>query len=192
MTPDYVWFNGTADHYLIGDKVDTTKPILLNKFNRDYSDPNAQIIPVKIHRAKQIYDLKYNQLIEPKLFSAKKGDGGYWKDFNWDTACKVGMENIGKKYSGHHCFVSTQMYWTLNHMVAPGEKSVSCIECHSSDGRLKNLAGFYLPGRDENSMVKIIGIGAIIISLIGVFVHALLRIISYAKQNRKNKTLTEE
>jgi len=192
LTPDYVWFNGTAAHYLIGDKVDTTKPILLNKFNGDYSDPNAQIIPVKIHRAKQIYDLKYNQLIEPKLFSAKKGDGGYWKDFNWDTACKVGMENIGKKYSGHHCFVSTQMYWTLNHMVAPGEKSVSCIECHSSDGRLKNLAGFYLPGRDENSMVKIIGIGAIIISLIGVFVHALLRIISYAKQNRKNKTLTEE
>jgi octaheme c-type cytochrome (tetrathionate reductase family) len=185
LVPDYVWFNGTADHYIMGDKVDTTKPIQLNTLNGDYSDPNSQIIPVKTHRAKQIYDTKYNQIIEPKLFSAKKGDGGYWKDFNWDTACKIGMENIGEKYSGHYAFVRTQMYWPLNHMVAPGEKAVSCIECHSSDGRLRNLSGFYLPGRDENSTVELLGIGAILISIIGVVIHALVRIFSHRKYNKQ-------
>jgi hypothetical protein len=191
VVPEYTWFNGTADHYIMGDKVDTTKPININTLHGDYNDPNAQIIPVKVHRAKQIYDTKYNQIIEPKLFSAKKGDGGYWKDFNWDTAAKLGMESIGKKYSGHHAFVRTQMYWPLNHMVSPSEKSVSCIECHSSDGRLKNLTGFYLPGRDENSTVEFIGIGAIITSILGVIIHALVRIFSNAKRNRKSNTLKE-
>jgi len=192
VVPEYTWFNGTADHYIIGDKVDTSKPINMNTLHGDYCDPNAQIIPVKVHRTKQIYDTKYNQLIEPKLYSAHKGDGGYWKDFNWDTAAKLGMEGIGKKYSGHHTFVRTQMYWPLNHMVSPSDKSVSCIECHSSDGRLKNLKGFYIPGRDENSAVEFIGIGAIVSSILGVIIHALLRIFHNAKRNRKSNNLKEE
>lgn len=182
LVPDYAWFNGTADHYFIGDKVDTNKPINLNTLHGDYSDPDAQIIPVKIHRGKQIYDTKYNQLIEPKLFSEKKGDGGYWKDFNWDTACKIGMENIGKKYSGHHTFVRTQMFWPINHMVAPEEQAVSCVECHSRDGRLKNLNDFYLPGRDENTQATFVGKLIILLSLLGVFIHASLRIITYYKR----------
>jgi len=77
-------------------------------------------------------------------------------------------------------------------MVSPSEKSVSCIECHSSDGRLKNLTGFYLPGRDENSTVEFIGIGAIVTSILGVIIHALVRIFSNAKRNRKSNTLKEE
>lgn len=192
VVPEYVWFNGTANHYIMGDKVDTTKPININTLNGNFSDPNAQIIPVKVHRGKQIYDTKYNQLLEPKLFSQHKGDGGYWKDFNWDTASKIGMENTGKKYSGHHAFVRTQMFWPLNHMVAPSEKAVSCIECHSSDGRLKDLKGFYIPGRDENATVEFIGMGSIITSILGVLIHAFLRIFNNAKYYRKSKTINLE
>ncbi len=52
LEPEYVWFNGTADHYLIGDKIaDTTKPLQINKLFGSYADADSKIIPVKIHRS---------------------------------------------------------------------------------------------------------------------------------------------
>ena len=31
LKPDYVWFNGTASHYLIGDTVDPSQPLKINE-----------------------------------------------------------------------------------------------------------------------------------------------------------------
>lgn len=187
IKPDYVWFNGNAGHYIIGDKI-TSTPIQLNTLNGSYSDKYSKIIPVKISTGDQIYDKKYNYLIIPKLFDPEKGDSAYWQDFNWNDAATAGMKHIGLPFSGSYGFVNTEMYWPINHMVSPKEKSVSCAECHTRDnGRLAKLGGFYLPGRDRNTLLDFFGKWLIILSIIGVVIHNSIRIYS-AYQTKKVET----
>jgi octaheme c-type cytochrome (tetrathionate reductase family) len=174
LEPEYVWFNGTADHYLLGEKI-SGSPLKMNPFNGMYSCPESKIVPVKIHRGKQIFDPVTNMLIQPKLFSKNKGEGAYWVDFNWDTACAVGMANIGLPYSGKYDWIETEMYMNLNHMVAPKEMSLSCKECHAREGRLTQLSGFYLVGRDRSKVLDLAGIALILVAAGVVFIHALMR-----------------
>jgi hypothetical protein len=148
---------------------------------------NSKIIPVKIHKAKQIYDCKNKMIIQPKLYADKKGEGGYWKDFNWNIAAKLGMESVGSEYSGDFCFVNTVMFWPLNHMVSEKEKSLQCVDCHSRNGRLKNLTGFYMPGRDYSSIIDTLGTLIILLSLVGVMVHAGIRIFVHYKKLKFSK-----
>ena len=56
-----------------------TKPLKINELYGSYDDPDSKIIPVKIHRTKQIYDTQNHYLIQPKTVSTADGDGGYWK-----------------------------------------------------------------------------------------------------------------
>jgi len=183
LNPEYIWFNGTADHYLVGDIVDTSEVIKMNTLHGNFKDSEAKIIPVKIHRAKQIFDCKNKMIIQPKLFAEKEGEGGYWKDFDWNIASKLGMQSIDEPYSGHFCFVKTEMTWPLNHMVSDKTKSLSCIECHTrDDGRLKGLTDFYMPGRNYNATIDNLGLLLILLSLGGVIIHGFIRIITSKKR----------
>ncbi len=177
VKPDYRWFNGTADHYLLGDTIKSV-PVQMNTLYGSHDDKESKIVPVKIHTGDQIYDKQYNILVQPKLFSENKGDSAYWKDFDWVTASAAGMRQTGFPYSGDYGFVETVMYWPINHMVAPKDQTVGCAECHTREnGRLATLSGFYLPGRDYNK--KLDGFGAFLfwISLGGVMAHTAMRII---------------
>ena len=187
VKPDYVWFNGTANHYLPGDKI-TTNPLQINSLNGSYDDKFSKIIPVKINTGDQPYDKKFNYLIVPKLYAPEKGDSAYWEDFDWNTASIAGMKRLGLPYSGEYGFVQTVMYWPLNHMVATKDKSVSCAECHTSNnGRLAKLSGFYMPGRDRNSLLDFFGKWLIILSIAGVIIHNSIRIyIAYKRKQIEN------
>jgi len=187
LQPEYVWFNGNASHYMLGDIIeDTTKPLILNQLKGSYSDKESKIIPVKIHRSKQPFDPINKLLIQPKLFAEKKGEGALWKDFNWDRANEIGMKDVNLPYSGKYSFIKTEMYWPVNHMVSSKENSVKCVECHTrNNSRLAGLNDFYMPGRDKNSFVDFTGISIIIISFIGVSVHGTLRYFS-SKKNKNN------
>ena len=183
LVPEYVWSNGTATHYLLGDTI-TTVPIRLNDLHGSYSDPDAKIIPVKISRAKQPYDERYHWLIQPKLFGEKKGEGAFWEDFDWNQAAKEGMAVVGKPFSGDMGFVETEMVLPVNHMVSPKGQTVQCTECHTRNhSRLAGLKDFYLPGRDHNATIDGAGILLIGLSLAGVVTHATVRIMS----NRRHK-----
>jgi len=186
VKPDYIWFNGTAAHYLEGDKIsDITKPLILNKLNGSYSDDESKIVPVKIHAAKQPFDPINRILIQPKLFSEKKGEGAFWKDFNWLTASEVGMKDVHLPFSGKVAFIRTEMYWPVNHMVAPKEQAVECSECHTRiNSRLDGLRDFYMPGRDFSKPVETTGILLVIFSMIGVVLHGSIRIINSWKNKR--------
>ncbi len=186
VKPEYLWFNGTASHYLVGDTIDSSKPVKINTLYGNYDDPDAKIYPVKVHRGKQIYDTQYHYLIQPKLFSAKPGDGGFWGDFNWNRAAEEGMKKINLPYSGKYGFVQTEMYWPVNHMVSPKEQAVSCTECHTRDnGRLAHLNGFYLPGRDYDASVELFGKGILLLTLAGVVLHGGARIVMKRKRQPK-------
>ncbi len=185
VRPEYVWFNGTASHYLTGDTNSTQEPIKMNTLHGRYDDPESKIIPVKIHRAKQPYDPINKFVVQPKTFSLVEGDGGYWKDFDWNTSIQHGMDYVGLPYSGQYIFATTEMYWPINHMVSPKANTVPCIECHTREkSRVGNLKDFYMPGRDYNASIEMLGIGAIIFSLFAVGIHAVVRIISKKKTIR--------
>ncbi len=185
LKPDYIWFNGTASHYLLGDVIkDTTKPVVLNQLHGAYADKDSKIIPVKIQKTIQPFDPVNRMLIQPKLYADKKGEGAFWKDFNWKTASAKGMEIVGLPYSGKTSFIKTEMYWPVNHMVSTKEKSLKCTDCHSTENsRLAGLTDFYMPARDRNSFVENVGYAMIILSLIGVLFHGAIRIFS----SKKNK-----
>lgn len=187
VKPDYIWFNGTASHYLEGDVIeDTTKALVLNPLYGSYSDQNSKITPVKIHVANQPFDPVNRMLIQPKLYSHYKGDGAFWKDFNWLEAAKKGMNDVGLPFSGKISFITTKMYWPINHMVSTKDKTVGCNECHvRENGRLAGLNDFYMPGRNYSSIVETMGKLLIIFSIIGVLLHGRIRFISYRKLNKK-------
>jgi octaheme c-type cytochrome (tetrathionate reductase family) len=183
LKPEYMWFDGTATHYLIGDTIDSSTPVRINRLLGDYDDPDAKIYPVKVHRARQIYDVGYRYLIQPKTVSTKPGDGGYWAEFNWDRAAQEGMKLLKLPYSGKYNFVETEMSWPINHMVSPAKQSVQCTECHTrTNGRLAGLGGFYIPGRDYNPFVEALGKGVILLSLLGVVLHGSTRIFVRRKE----------
>ena len=189
LEPEYTWFNGTASHYLLGDVIDdTTKPVILNKLNGSYRDRDSKIIPVKIHRAHQPFDPVNRMLIQPKLYADKKGEGAFWKDFNWELAAKKGMEKVNLPFSGKISFISTEMYWPVNHMVSTKDKSLQCTDCHTSENsRLAGLTDFYMPARDRNNVVDFTGIAIILMSILGIFVHSSIRIASSRRRKRNEK-----
>ncbi len=178
LKPEYTMFNGTADHYLLGDKYsDTSKPLVLNELYGKYNDNDAKIIPLKIHRAIQPYDPITQMLIQPKLYSDKVGDSALWKDFDWQKAAKAGMENVGLPFSGQISFIRTEMNLPVNHMVSKKENSVKCEECHTqNNSRLAGLKGFYMTGRDNNSLIETSGLIMIIITFFGVMIHLIIRL----------------
>jgi len=157
VIPNYQWYNGKADYYQIGDKINPKYPVKLNRLNGYIADPNAKIYPFKKMTGKQIYDKKNKYLIIPHLF----GKEGFWKTWDWDLASKIGMETVGLDYSGEYDFVETEMFIPIAHMVPPKEKALKCWDCHHpSKGRLDWKAFGYPKdpmsgkGRASNGLLK--------------------------------------
>jgi octaheme c-type cytochrome (tetrathionate reductase family) len=177
VVPDYIWFNGTADHYLLGDTIKSV-PVQMNTLYGSHADKDSKIMPVKIHTGDQIYDTKYTTLIQPKVFAFNKGDSAYWKDFDWELASIAGMKRVGLPFSGEYDFVETVMYWPINHMVSPKEQAVGCAECHTREnGRLASLTGFYLPGRDHDKTLDTLGVILFFGALLAVTLHGAFRVV---------------
>jgi octaheme c-type cytochrome (tetrathionate reductase family) len=132
FVPEYYWYNGIQDRYLIGDTFDPSEPLVINPLEGSINDPKARIMPFKVHRAKQPYDMVHNYLLQPKTV----GEGGFWTEFDWDQAFRLGSEAVGLDYSGEYGFAETWMFWPLTHMVAPGGDALQCNDCHGEESRL--------------------------------------------------------
>ncbi|MDX1599985.1 MAG: tetrathionate reductase family octaheme c-type cytochrome [Anaerolineales bacterium] len=132
FVPEYYWYSGVEDRYLLGDPIDPDGVTEINSLAGHIYDPEAVIFPFKVHRAWQPYDAVNNVLLQPKTV----GEGGFWSEFDWDQALELGAEAVGMEYSGEYGFAETVMYWTQSHMVAPSGEALQCGACHSEDGRL--------------------------------------------------------
>ncbi len=144
VVPEYRWHNGQADYYRSGDKFDPNKTVELNRLTGNIEDEASRISPFKVMRGKQIYDSGYRYLVTPKLF----GEDGYWKTWDWNKSAALGMASINLPYSGKFGFVETEMYWPINHMVAPAEKALKCSACHTQK-KSKRLDWEQLGYRDD-------------------------------------------
>lgn len=177
VVPEYHWFNGVITHVLQGDTIDDSAPVRLTRIEGDRNDPDSKIYPFKNFKGKQVYDAGNKTLVVPKLFGPK-GSGAYWKDFDWLKSAEVGQKEAGMPFSGKIGFVETEYLRPIAHMIAPGANALSCKDCHNANGRLKNLAGFYMPGRDRFKGLDRFGWIGCLILLGAVVVHGLGRILT--------------
>jgi octaheme c-type cytochrome (tetrathionate reductase family) len=138
VVPEYVWFNGKVEYTLLGDKVDPTKVVPINKYFGSQDDPESRLWPVKVMRGKQPYDSGNNTLAVPKTV----GKDGFWKTFDWASGMKLGMEAVGMPYSGKYGFIETEMLWPISHMVAPADEALVCKACHGKEGRMVGVVDF--------------------------------------------------
>jgi octaheme c-type cytochrome (tetrathionate reductase family) len=136
FVPEYRWYNGNATRYILGDKIDPNEVTPINPPQGDINDPTAKIWPFKIHLAKQPYDKVNNYFLQPKTY----GEGGFWTEFDWDLALRLGSEAVGLDYSGQFDFAESEMYWPTTHMVIPADESLSCDHCHGPESRLDWVA----------------------------------------------------
>jgi octaheme c-type cytochrome (tetrathionate reductase family) len=140
FVPEYRWYNGYADRYILGDKMDPDEVTPINLPLGDINDPTALIWPFKVHRAKQPYDAVNNFFLQPKTV----GEGGFWTEFDWDLALRLGSEVVGLDYSGQYDFAETDMYWPITHMVVPADNALTCTYCHGPEGRMDwEALGYY-------------------------------------------------
>ena len=124
VVPQYLWFDGTRQTYLLGDKIDPSKTAVLNAPLGDKHNSRARIYPFKVHRAVQPYDT------EKKVLTAVQFEDALWKDYDWAQAIDLGMKAVGSSFSGKYGFVATEMYTPVHHEVAPAKQSLGCADCH--------------------------------------------------------------
>ncbi len=173
VKPVYAWFNGSMSTMTVKDTIDPSQEVVVSGPVGMADDPNARIYPFKVHRGVQPYDKVNNNLLAPML----SGKYGYWATLDWQVALSKGMEAMGVPYSGQFDFVSSTYYFPTTHMVAPKDNVVGCTECHvSQDGRMAEVPGVYMPGRDSLKMVDTLGWLAVIGALLGVVLHGIGRV----------------
>jgi len=129
--PEYHWYNGNNERYLLGDPINVGGVTPLNKPLGDINDPTAKIWPFKIHQGNQISDANYGYLLQPQTTTEE----GYWTTFDWDSALVNGAKVTGLPYSGEYEFALTEMYWKQSHMISPASEALQCQDCHGENGR---------------------------------------------------------
>jgi octaheme c-type cytochrome (tetrathionate reductase family) len=182
LKPEYGWYNGIIKSVTAKDQIDPGKPVKVSWPLGDRQDANARIYPFKVHRGKQPYDKVNNTLLVPLL----SGKDGYWTSLDWERALTKGHESANIPYSGQFDFVDTTYVFPITHMVAPKDNVVACIECHTqTDGRLANLEGFYMPGRDKANWLDMFGWIAVLGALAGVTLHGVGRLFTNGNGKKK-------
>jgi len=184
LVPEYHWYNGTMTQMTIDQEFDPAKVVQINHPVGSADDGNSKIYPFKTMRTNQPYDKVRNRFVAP-LLSTKEG---YWTTLDWPSAVEKGMKMQGLEYSGQMGYIQTEFSLSLNHMIAPKEDALKCVDCHvAQGGRMAQISGIYIPTQDHNVWVDRLGIISVVMSLFGVIVHGLLRYVG----NKKIKKETE-
>lgn len=182
VIPEYRWFNGQSKFQVIGDKIDPSKVVQINEVGGGPNDPESRIWPTNVHRGKQPYD-KVNLTLTLQ-HTGGEDDTALWHNYDWQKAITAGMKAGGLPYSGQFGFVDTEQTWPITHMVAPKTGALTCEQCHSQNGRLKDIKGIYMPGRgDQNKWLDIGGWALALLTLLGVLAHGAGRIYMSRKGN---------
>ena len=176
LVPHYAWFDGQMVYTTIDTTLDPSQgAVKINSFNGSADDPDSRIWPFKKMHTIQPYDKGNNTLVYMHLWG--DDDEAYWGNYDFGKAIAAGMKKNGIPYSGEYGFVETYSFWPITHMVAPKEDALTCDECHAKEGRLAELKGFYMPGRDSNRWLDLVGLLLVGGVLVGALGHGLIRVI---------------
>jgi len=148
-------------------------PVEINSFNGSAQDQDSRIWPFKRMHTVQPYDKGNNTLVYMHLWG--DDENAYWGNYDFASAIAAGMQKHGLPYSGQHGFVDTYSYWPITHMVAPAEDALACGSCHADKGRLQDIDGVYVPGRNETPWLDKAMLWILAATLFGILGHALVR-----------------
>jgi octaheme c-type cytochrome (tetrathionate reductase family) len=178
VVPEYAWINGKVKYTLLGDPVDTEGVTKINEYFGSATDGESRIWPLKVFRGKQPYDLETKSLLVPHtaVGYGEKDDSAFWQNFKWEAALKAGAQAVDRPFGGKFDFVKTEMSWPITHMVAPKADALTCTQCHAKEGRLHAVKGVYLPRRDANGLLDLIGWLLVLGTLVGVAIHGGIRV----------------
>ncbi len=127
LVPTYTWYNGTREAVLVGQAVDASETVVLNRPHGTQNDPRSLITPFKMHRAVQPIDAKSGVLAVADLH------GGFWTDFDMAKAVEAGMKAAGLEYSGELGWAETVLYTGIHHEVVPSQAALACADCHARE-----------------------------------------------------------
>ena len=151
--------------------------IEINGFSGSREDDRSRIWPFKRMHTWQPYDKGNGTLVYTHLWG--EDDAAYWGNYDMGAAIAKGMADFGLDYSGDYGFIQTISWWPITHMVAPKEDALACGDCHAPTGsRLASVEGVYMPGRDHNRWLDIIGTLIVAGTLAGIIIHGLVRFFS--------------
>ncbi len=176
VVPEYLWFDGSVDYIQPDAPVEPGQVFHVNRFRGTPGAEEARIWPVKKFSGRQPYDTEHRQLTVMQV--AIPNDTSLWFNFDFTKAIEAGMAATGRPFSGEFDFVDTRMTWPITHMVAPAEDALACADCHRPGGRLDDVPGIWLPGRDSHPWVDGIGFGLAGLMLLGVAAHSGTRLVS--------------
>lgn len=183
VEPSYFWFNGSMKTLTVKDVIDPATVVAVSEPVGAPEDPNARIFPFKIHSGKQPYDKVHKTLLAPLL----SGEDGYWTTLDWQQALSKGQAALEVPYSGAFDFVATSYVFPTTHMVAPKDNVVACSECHVKEaGRLADITGVYMPGRDRSGFLDTLGWVAVLGALLSVALHGLGRLFTTGNGRRED------
>ncbi|MDJ0956863.1 MAG: tetrathionate reductase family octaheme c-type cytochrome [Arenicellales bacterium] len=185
LVPDYVWFNGKIEYLTMDDKIDPASVVQLNTLAGSSDDPESRIWPVKTLRGKQPIDAINETLASVRLFGKK--DDAFWKAYDWTASVGAGMKAAGREFSGKVGFVETEMRNPVNHTIAPAEDSLTCVSCHSRNGRMAGVPGIFMPGTGTGAILDIFGLLLIGSSVLVVLGHGTLRVLMKVRNNGRRR-----
>jgi octaheme c-type cytochrome (tetrathionate reductase family) len=139
VRPTLRYFNGKWNKALVNvNDTYTSEPAVLAEPVGDYTDPSAMIYPFKKMIGNQPADVVNQRILVPHLFGTAGGPNPFWGNWDWDLALLDSSAVTGQPYqSGDYGFVSTEMYLSVNHEVAPREMAYGmdgdCGDCHFNE-----------------------------------------------------------
>jgi octaheme c-type cytochrome (tetrathionate reductase family) len=176
LVPSYAWFDGRMVYTTVDTRFDTSGgSIDINSFKGSADDPGSRIWPFKRMHTVQPYDSANNTLVYMHLWG--NDENAYWGNYDFAKAIETGMAKNSLAYSGEYGFIDTYSYWPITHMVAPKEDALSCDSCHSRQGRMANIEGVYVPGRDETPWLDRAMLLVLAALLVGLLGHAVVRLL---------------
>ena len=140
VRPELRYFKGKWTKAIIG-VADTyeEEPVVLGAPVGDYHDPDVMIYPFKKMIGNQIANTTTKNIMVPHLFGTAGGDNPFWGTWDWSLAVQDAAAITGQAYdpaTDTLDFVSTEMYLSVNHEVAPKEMAWGfngCNDCHFED-----------------------------------------------------------
>ncbi|WP_068114790.1 tetrathionate reductase family octaheme c-type cytochrome [Tropicimonas marinistellae] len=145
---------------------------------------DSRIAPVKVMNSVIPIDQESRALVSVLL--AGRSRDALWNDFRWEDAVEAGMEEADARFSGDVAFARVRQMIPVNHMVAPAEQALECVDCHATDGVISDLPGGFVPGRDRIGWLDAAGLALIGATLAAAFVHLILRL-GFGLFHRKNR-----
>ncbi|MEW6128758.1 MAG: hypothetical protein AB1757_17085 [Acidobacteriota bacterium] len=131
VKPVFAWFNGLTRAYLPGEPVTRLKDGSVGMMVPQGSrlDPKAKLFAFKLHKGRMPLLAQKNWLI-PIMVEQ------FFPNGKIDPAVKEAAKAMYKIEDAQFTWTDTSRYMGIFHGVQPAKKALTCLDCHSANGRV--------------------------------------------------------